>query len=393
MIGLVAVASACIASAGPLDAYRANMNEAKVRVWFTINAYEIKDFEPLAGRLRAFTPNFSCTSTPTHICNGEWAYDGATEYNIIRETGGSRHDPTGRRGLIPTTELIADEALFASHPTYPGAVPPEGHDLFVYPGSAPVRPVPGVGPFIWSSTTRIDEEMISNFGANPSARLDRTLNTSPLKVEIYQRQQQGFTLRREIWYEPNSNFVPRFIRSIAFGEDKGKSVASVKEWYLLDLKHLDSGSFVPSEWVYCWFHADSFATKYPDYNESTLLTPTDTVTLFHFKATKFEAQEMPVRLEETNKIERIMAPGGLLPVKNLPPLTMAELKTLLGPNARAKASTASPLLPNIDTVEVQAALPRDESRGRLLRLIAGALALAAVIALALFWTRRKSIAR
>lgn len=149
--------------------------------------------------------------------------------------------PGATAGPMPSVEALCDEETFAFHSLMPGKSSLHVHTL------VGKFPAPLVGPFTWFSFYRFDRDLAVNYpGASPVGRVAVRVGR-PTEVEVYERSVGDDRVRREVAYDPGVGHLPRFYRGIAYGQDRGRSNASVDEFYLIDAKICSAGGFVPTE--------------------------------------------------------------------------------------------------------------------------------------------------
>ncbi len=329
---------------GPLDAFRANLAATRVKVRFECLFYDRIDYSSISRQLEQFSPGPGPASEPSYIAQGRWDFDGSCEHYVIRITGGSKHDPNGRTGPLPAFELIWDDNTYAYHYLMPGESALHLETKIVRP------PLFALGPFTWKRRYRFDRE---HDAEHSNAEVEHKIGERGgrrLEIEIYRMKREGSQLRKEVAYDPEIGYIPRYLRTISFGMEKGRGPASVLELYVTDAQLSGTGGFVPTKWYLVAYHVSDFASKYPGYNDETRLTPSDTPQLTHLRVLKMEGQEGPVKLDEMEGVKQIMAPGGGFGSKDgLPPMSVSELKRLLG---KKSISSNKPALSNIDYAEL-----------------------------------------
>ena len=278
---------------------------------------------------------------PAYIFHGRWGYDGAAEHYVVRPEGGLLADASYKEGPLTHCELITDGSLTAYH-----YLDPEASILYV--GADRVA-FPFVGPLTWCMTKRFDLELVYDYARAKVQRVKASWRGYPTEVEIYDKVNGDYRLRREVWYDPAMGYLPRFYRGIVYGGDNGKSEASVREVYVTDARLCSAGGFVPTEWYCHMYNIDDFSSLYPSYDHTTKLSASADSTLVRFHTLAFADRKTAVRLEHLEGVDRAFAPGGHLEFKGtVSPMTISDLKTKLG--AKAKVSNR-PLMANIDVLE------------------------------------------
>jgi hypothetical protein len=329
--------------AGPIDAFRANLSSVKVgadfdcKIWNKFNPASLKEvfnFEPCAGP----------AGEPGYVIQGRWEYDGSSERYVVRVTGGSFYKPGARSGPMPSVEVLCDDETFAYHYLKTGEKSFRVHlldDAF---------PIPLVGPFTWYSLYSFDRDLKVHYARISPARSKGERGGYPTEIEVYERSVGEFTVRVEVAYDPGVGYLPRFCRSIAYGMERGRSMATVNELYLVDTKPCAAGGFVPTEWYLIRYEIDDFGSKYPGYDEKTKLVVPSQSTVVHLKVNRLNDKKDRARLEELAGVNRILAPGGPVISKNdYLPMNLSEIKAAMG--SRALKSNR-PILANIDASEL-----------------------------------------
>jgi len=343
MLIALALATLTQPKAGPLDAYRVNWAAIKAaedfdcRFWYNIDPRGVR-------HVLAFEPGPGPAPEPGYIAHGRWEFDGSCERYLIRLTGGTMFRPDATTGPLVPVEGLGDDETFAFHYL-------QDNPASLMVSSPPNQfPLPLVGPLTWNSFYRIDRDLQANYAGKAKSARPGLRGGRPTEDEVYERTQADSIIRREIAYDPGLGYLPRFCRSIAYDTDRGRSPASVIECYVLDAKPCRAGGFVPTEWYLISYHVDNFATKYPDYNETTAIEPPPNCTIIQYRATSFEEKTDQAKLMEMACINMILAPGGPIGFQGgSSPLSMSDLKAKVGRRAQP---TNKPILPNIDQAEL-----------------------------------------
>ena len=377
MLIVLALAAFVKPSVGPIDAFRANLAAIKVgadfecKIWYNYNPSNLQhvfNFEQGAGP----------AGEPGYVIQGRWEYDGSSERYLIRVTGGSLFAPGATSGPMPSVEALCDDETFAFHYLIRGEAALQVHQI------SDEFPVPLVGPFTWYTSKRFDRDLKLNYAGALSVRSKRERGGHPTEVEVYERTVGDSRIRVEIAYDASIGYLPRYCRGIGFGEDRGRSTASVSELYVIDAQPCAAGGFVPTEWYIVRYNLDDFLSNYPGYSEETKFDPPKVSTVVHFKVNHLEDKKGPARLEDLAGVNQILAPGGILLAKSgYRPMTLTQLKSTLG--TKGKASNR-PILPNIDEAELHE-FDRAKSTSSWTPYLLGALSLAAIIA---FLVHRRS---
>ncbi len=343
---LIALALAILAQqpkASPLDAFRANWAAVKAaedfecRFWYNIDPRGLR-------HILNFEPGPGPAPEPGYIAQGRWESDGSVERHLVRLTGGTMFQPEGRRGvpLIPF-EGLGDDDTFAWHYLWDNPA-----HLKVDTGSGQHQ-VQLVGPLTWCNFSRIDRDLQTKYAGKAKSIRAGSRGGRPTEDEVYERAAGDSTIRQEMAYDPNLGYLPRFCRTIAYGMDRGRSNASVLEYYLLDAKPCRAGGFVPTEWYQIRYNIDDFATRYPGYNELTALEPPAKSTIIGYRATRFEEKTDQAKLMDLSSVILIQGAGGAIGFQGgSTTLTLSDIKAKLGRNAQP---TNKPIIPNIDHAE------------------------------------------
>ncbi len=343
MLISLALATLMQPNAGPLDAYRANWAAIKAaedfecRFWYNIDPRGVRhilDFEPGPGP----------APDPGYIAQGRWEFDGSSERYLIRLTGGTMFRSEGTSGPLVPVEGLGDDEIYIFHYLL------DNPASLIVSGSSRQFPTPMVGPMTWFSFYRIDRDLQANYAGKAKSARPGFRGGRPTEDEVYERTQGDSIVRREIAYDPGLGCIPRFCRSIAYDMDHGRSPASVVEHYLIDARPCRAGGFVPTEWYLIHYNIDDFATKYPDYNETTALDPPPKCTIIRYHATSFEEKADQAKLMDLSSVDIIQAPGGPIGFQGgTSSLSLSELKAKMGRKAKP---ANKPILPNIDQAEL-----------------------------------------
>lgn len=369
---------------GPMDGFRTNFASVRASVQFQCDYYSADGLSGVSDRLKEYSNWPGPSGKPGHVAEGMWEYDGASEHYLLRITGGTLRDPSGQSGPLAQREAICDRQTFAFQPL---TSTKSGSAIYVHT-NLDRFPFILLGPFTWNLMIRLDQEIEVDFR---NARVERhTGLRGPhlTEVEVYEKKSGDIRIRDEIWYDPAVGYLPRFLRKIAHGIEKGRSLASVYEFYLMDAQLCSAGGFVPSEWYVHQYHVEDFSSRYPDYNHQTRLAPTDNATLIHFKAVKQEDRKTTVRMEEMEGIERIYAPGGSLDLKgSYKSMTLGELKSLLGKLLKPKPLSKRAIVASIDEAEKHEFDNAPQHSSWLPYMIAAFVAVLVVAAVAWRWAK------
>ncbi|MFI5456704.1 MAG: hypothetical protein ACHRXM_14750 [Isosphaerales bacterium] len=371
MLIIIMITSFAQVKPGPIDAFRSNLAASRVRVRFECNFYDRIDISTLFQRFEKFAPGPGPADEPSHIVQGRWDFDGSCEHYVLRITGGAQRDPNGRTGPIPACELIWDGETYAYHYLAPG-------ESVLHVETKIVRPPLGVvGPFTPKRRYRLDRELDTDYANAQIEHKTAERAGRKLEVEIYKKSRPEHQQRQEIAYDPAIGYLPRFVRSIAYGTENGRSTASFREMYLIGARQCAAGGFVPTEWYVVGGHIFDFESKYPGYSDETRLTSSDAPHLVHFKVVKMEDQRGPVVLDEMEGVTQIWAPGGLYGSKgDLPHLSLAEMKKVLG---KRMVPSNRPVLSNIDYAELHEFDQTPRGTPWLVSLVCG------IVVVALLW--------
>ena len=206
-----------------------------------------------------------------------------------------------------------------------------------------------VGPFTLKTNFRFDQNLKVNYANSPPVRSKGERGGHPTEVEVYQRTVGDIKVRDEIAYDPSVGYLPRYYRGIGYGMERGRNVASVTDYYLIDAKLCGAGGFVPTEWFLIDYELDDFESKYPRYDENTRLAAPGQSTVLHFKVSRLEDKKDQARMAELAGVTTILAPGGVINSKaDFRPMTLSEVKSMMGTKA---VISKPPALPKIDEVE------------------------------------------
>lgn len=246
---------------------------------------------------------------------------------------------------MPSVEALCDDETFVFHYLKPGESSFRVHLM------SDTFPVPMVGPFTLSTSSRFDRNLKVNYAGSAPVRSQGNRGGHPTEIEVYQRKSGDITVREEVAYDPSVGYLPRFYRGIAYGMERGRSTASVSEFYLIDAKPCRAGGFVPVEWYQISYELDDFESIYPNYDENTKLVAPSRSTVLHFKVNRLEDKKDPARLAELLGVTTILAPGGVVNSKtDYSPMTMSEVKAAMG---RMAVQLNRPALPKIDEAQKQ----------------------------------------
>ena len=199
---------------GPMDALRANLASVKVEVSFECRYYQMEDISDLVRRLEQFAPGPGLADEPTYVLKGRWGHDGVCEHYVIRLTGGSRLvSQQEGDGPVPSCEAIYDGETFVYH------LLKRGERTVHITTLADSFPFALVGPLTFNvpGNFAATQQLMSK-NAEVSLRSGIKYGRA-LDIEIYKKAKDQFEARREIAYDPSLAYLPRFFRSIAFGDD------------------------------------------------------------------------------------------------------------------------------------------------------------------------------
>lgn len=327
----------------PLDAFRTNFAAIKAEV----------DFEYSDGRLGGKASDVWAARRPPFLENGaskilgHWACDGEVEYYQFRSSAemlelAEKNRPRVEANklimpvhYVPFTEALWDGHLMASHTRDP-IRDPAGHFLSwsaVHVG--PVHEEPGCltdgrGPFYWGFSYTFPQIVQAMFpGVDPTVRKS-IRGGHAVDVEVYQQDDPGGGwVRFEVSYDPAVGCLPRYARIVSLSPT---DVLFGKEMYLVTAKPCATGGFVPTEWFCAYVHAERFSTRFPHYNDDTILKTEKPSAVGRFIASGFRNRTGPVALTELKDVTTLNTPGGWLRLKQTGPLTLAAIKRIAGKN-------------------------------------------------------------
>lgn len=335
---------------GPLDAFRANRADILVDLEFVqetgkVDPSALKDGITSAVE-RGFIPE------PLLKVTGRWESDGTTEHLVYgnppdiaqlwAKQGNTGQLTSERRNM----EVLFDGETAAWHIL-------DGSDRLLHVVKTQQALQVSHGPFYWVSLAPFPDYVLDDFaGVEPSLKRV-TLEGRPVEVEVYRKDRPNSWYQAEVYYDPSTGYLPRFIRLIgSYRGQRGENIARVKELNMLDTRACSAGGFVPTEWIHLSFSIDDFERKYPAYRLGTSLEPTGTVAMSRFEATSFKDRIAPVRLDRLDSVMAISAVGGIIKL-NRPPstLTLAQVKGLVGRKRLTEPQNPA-VLAGIDTEEL-----------------------------------------
>jgi hypothetical protein len=347
---------------GPLDGFRANYAALKAEGTFLYRAGSGDPAVIAEGRLWR---GVELNEERKYRVIGRWGCDGSAEYydfsspEDVIEKGrreSSPADPTGLTrtlGYVPHTEAIFDGEVTVGHylgergMTFPGTVN-------AWVGNEPAMLYRGKGPFLWWTEYPFPHLITKKFPGVVPSRREALRGGHPVEVEVYRKNVTDGWAQLDVSYDPAIGYLPRHVRLT--GLNNTQRTGFIKEMYLIDSIPIQGGGFLPIDYYVAYYSVDSFSSRYPDFNEATLLRPTSKLALGHFKLTDIRVRRQPVALAHLDGIKMVGAIGGNIPLSDSRPLTIDAVKTLGG----EKLTVPMAALPSLDGAD--RGLPGTENR-------------------------------
>jgi len=352
MLTSIALLLLCDTKAGPLDAFRANYAAIRAEIEFTYEAGSVgRDYlprrDPWAGLPAGFVEN------RVRRVSGRWGCDGAVEHLVVSppddvlEAARKSSKPGELRLEQTPVEILSDGETAAWH-----VLDPNVATLQVAITDRPF--LRAHGPFLWFGPKPFPASVRSEFPDSVPTQNQAQKNGHPVEVSVYRK-----TIEKDAWeqlevaYDQDFGYLPRYARIIGvFPDPDGKRIAYVKELYLLDARPCRAGGFVPMEWYAVSFSIKGFETRYPHYDETTALDPTEfPVGVRHFTVAAMKDLSAPACLDRLDALKAIGAIGGVVPLpKGTNTRTLSQVKGMLG--QKRLTEHAFQVLPNIDAAEL-----------------------------------------
>ena len=369
MLILLSMIATLQVKAGPLDAFQANHAAIHAAVDFE-QRFGTVDRDLVTRRKLWDGDELSFAEDPGKGVAGRWECDGTAEHIFRRLTDEAAKlvEPTRPGQIVPLTqpfEHLDDGEVVAYHFIEKGAQ----IIVTVREDSGLVR----AGPFNYFGEAFVTYLNRVYPGIEPK-RKHGTRGGYACELAIYRQESpEGLIHSIEIAYDPSVGYLPRFIREVGrLPKNRGVRAGpldvgslslektspptngsdfTVTETCLVEARLCQAGGFVPMQWRQVGFQVDNFDSRYPDYSDETVLTPSSSVVgLTCFKASHFKDLTGPVRLDQLEGVRVISGIGGTVPI---PPgtlsLTLDQAKSLLG---RKLTQRSAVILPNIDEAEL-----------------------------------------
>ena len=327
----------------PMDRFRANIASTHAKVQFQCEFYYRLDYNSLKKQVSKFEQLSTLGRIPDYIVSGRWEFDGICEHYVARVTGGQMFDQKTLKGPVPQAEVLWDGDVIAYH--YTRLKEHVIHVEKIYNKS----PLMLIGPFTLKGFRRIDDDITNYFSDPKSKTKTKMVSGRFMDYETRNHIDGDFHRTCEIAYDNNYGFVHRYIRMIGFNTKNPQEPASVFEFFCLDIKLMNSGGFIPTEWITIGFHVNDFVRRYEQFTDDSKIEPSDSPQVIHFKVIAIANLDGPVKMDELEGVDQILAPGGFLTRKGgLKSMSIGEMKTLLG---KKMIPSNKPISPKIDYAE------------------------------------------
>jgi len=377
--------------AGPMDAFRANFASIHADLEFTSTAGFIHFPRDGAKRTLLWPEDLAVADDKSKSVIGRWTCDGIAEYYDSRtpndvvaaaKKAEPKH-PEFITGYMPRLRFLCDPQFMITRvqeapQLAAGLIPPDAK----YGAFQMAR-----GPFSWRLDSPFPRWFDANFRGVEPRRKASQLAGRPTEVEVYHKPIGGAWSQVEIHFDPAANYVPRLFRHVYYDPTMPVKLASVAIACVTESRACSSGGVVPTETRVACFSVPDFSTKYPAYDEDTVLVPEDAVELTGFHVTQFADLKGPARFAGTEGVVMISTPGGqtLAPESFNQSPTIATMKGLLG----SSINTPPPAPMVVDLAE-RDRFKAPARRGPWPYLVGGAVVLL-VLAFLYRWRRRASL--
>ncbi len=348
MIAGMSIFLAFITDVGPQDVFLTNYSAIKVDVDYKYSWGE--GTASLIDQIRKGGQGpFTFKEDPAAELDVEWSCDGEAEYLSCRSAhpelvNASKTTTGGNNNLsiIPINfEIISTNDIQAEN-SFAGSV------IQVISDPSPGMALLGRGPFCWWGAFQYPRTLSLDFpNVNPTIHHAIVDNTST-DVAVYQTDYNaGQWYRLEVYHDPNLEYLPRLIRSVAVSNESG----ICKEMYLISARPCAEGGFVPTELYEAEFQVD--APRKVD-NDQLLSSPPrpngkGKIVVGHLRSVSFLDRRTPVALKQLDNVHSIAGRGGPVALASRSPLTLARLKSLLGNKLHQPSNSA---LPTLDAAEL-----------------------------------------
>ena len=327
------------------DAFRRNHASIKVAMDFEYGGVK---FDGEASQVWA-DEKPAVEKTPYYPLVGQWACDGAVEWyrfsspdalllqaaqtGVVVEKGavaGKAAVAVMPFHFVPLTEALWDGHTIAWHGIDPLDLTRASSSWkTIEIGTIGTEPGPlldGRGPFYWGFSWPFPDIIEGQFPKVVPTRRSSIRGGHPVEVEVYRRNfPGGHRLQLEVSYDPAIGYLPRFARVISVNP-KGPAIA--KEMYLTVAERCEAGGFVPTEWYDRAVGEEHFLTRYPNYNDDTvLLTVGARAGCSRFRGSNLVEIEGDVALTDLREVETLSTNSGQIPLpKNVQSLSLPSLE-------------------------------------------------------------------
>jgi hypothetical protein len=329
---------------GPKDAYLANLSAVQCRVQFRLS---IGSKDSSRFKDPDFWSRIQSVSEPPQGYPIEmfWASDGT---NSLLEY---RPEEADSRPNIPRLKIGLDsiprpfQQLHATD--FTAFLPIPSQAVSVMPGH--VFDSVQSHPFCWGPNWLVLHDIAQHFPKHEPQRFPDLRDGRPLIVEVYTRDlpTPGWH-QLEIWYDPNTGYLPRHIRAAVFE----KPILYVQEYRLLQTQTLDSGGFLPTQWMCVQYQLPDYANEANRYRYDTNVTPpSGLISLTTYEALSVKPWREPVALHDLQSVRVLGSPGGQVDMpKNQDTLTAEDIRRLLGSRIFQKSNQ---LGMNVDVADLE----------------------------------------
>lgn len=319
LVTIVMLAAVSADAPGPVDAFIRNYRETHVSAKFKYKI-TMKCAIPSSNKDHTIQADWQPSGETWLTTSGLWESDGDTEHILLKGNDIEIKKPANISAF--PYEMLSNLDCRAYHRF------DDLKNAIVFRSGVPLT-FNAYGGYSWWNTPFL-EFLTEEYRGVKSENSVVMLAGRKIHRVSYTIESSDSLSRLVLNFDPEVGYLPRYIRAFSCGKPNTKSQAIFKEMYLISAKPCAAGGFVPTEWADSFFAIDNFDPADIKYDNDSILVPSTTVQVGHFKINEFANLNRPVVMDQLTGVAQIAWPAG---VADLPPntrtLTLPQIVSLV----------------------------------------------------------------